>query len=145
MHGPDLASGDARLAVPCSPKWLLGHSGLTLRTLPVPSPAKPTSRNGLSLALSGCPITGPPLRGQRSRPASSTPRRSGFRPVQLEAPSPRSRFCSAFGGNSSPQTRCPHHLFGAPYGSPRLAPPRDFRSLGLNARPGSPRGKLASA
>jgi hypothetical protein len=47
-------------------------------------------------------------------------------------------------GSSTPQTRCPRHLSSAPRGSPRLAPRRDFRSLRLVARPGSPRGKLAS-
>jgi hypothetical protein len=48
-------------------------------------------------------------------------------------------------GGSTPATRCPRHLSGAPNGSSSLAPPRDFRSLRLNARPDSPFGKLASA
>jgi hypothetical protein len=107
------------------------------------SPAKPASRNGLSLAHSGCPFTGPPLRGQRSRPASSTPRCTGLEPVRLEAPFLVIR-CPNPGEAQrlKPVARaiCPalHAAIRA------LLPVGIVRSLRLVAWPGSPRGKLAS-
>ena len=48
----------------------------------------PVARNGLSLACNSCSFSEPPSQGQRSRPATSRPRRLVALPVRISAPSP---------------------------------------------------------
>ena len=70
-----------------SPLPPFGGNGSTLAEPPARlSCQEPASRNGLSLARNDCPFTGPPFRGQRSRPAASMPCWTVFRAVRPFAP-----------------------------------------------------------
>jgi hypothetical protein len=124
MLGPNLASRDAPRSVPRSPQRLLTTADRRSGPRQTLSPAKSAPRSGLSLPHSGDSFAEPPLRVRRSWPASSAPRRTGLEPVRLPAPLPGSVF--RIRGGSSPATRCPNHLSGAPNGSSSLAPLRDF-------------------
>jgi hypothetical protein len=97
---------------------------------------KPALRNGLSLPWGGClfrnhlsRIVAPGLPLQHHI-------RTGFEPVRLQTPFLAIRF--RMRESSTPATRCPRHLFGAPGGFSSLAPRQEFRSLRLDARPDSP-------